>query len=48
MGQHTLHVGLTVDVDQLLTTQPSELDAIVRILGADRARDLIDPQLSQP
>ena len=39
---HALEVGLALDDGQLLATQPSELAAAVEILGAERARQLIE------
>ncbi len=46
--QDTLHVGLALDVRQLLATQPSELAAAVEILGADHVQQLIQTHLSAP
>jgi hypothetical protein len=46
--QHTLDVGLALDVRQLLATQPSELAAATEILGAERTRTLIEEQLRHP
>ena len=45
---HALEVGLALDVGQLLATQPSELAAAVEILGAERARQLIEQQIASP
>ncbi len=46
--QGTLHVGLALEVRQLLATQPSELAAAVEILGAEHVEQLIQTQLRTP
>jgi hypothetical protein len=46
--QDTLHIGLALDVRQLLATQPSELAAAVEILGADHVQQPIETHPTAP
>ncbi len=43
--QHTLHVGLARDVQQLLATQPSTTSAVVAEIGPDRLLELLQQEM---
>jgi hypothetical protein len=43
---HTLHVGLARDVQQLLATQPSTTSAVVAEIGPERFVSLLRQELS--
>jgi len=44
----SLHIGLALDVRQLLATQPSELAAAIEILGAEHLEQFIQTHLTAP
>ena len=43
--EHTLHVGLARDVQQLLATQPSTTSAVADAIGPERFRELLREQM---